>query len=150
MLPQALGAWLHFIAIFSAVACLAAERALYRPALDAASAQRLTRLDLGYGLSAVAILLTGLARVFWLGKGAAFYGGNPLFWAKLAVFAVVALLSLPPTVHYLRWRPALAAGQAPQVHPAAYRRVRALLWCEALGFLLLPLLAALMARGIGS
>jgi putative membrane protein len=149
MLAQAIGAWLHFGAIFCAVACLAAELALYGPAPDVVTARRLSRVDVGYGLSALAILLTGLARVFWLGKGAAFYADNPVFWAKMVLFAGVALLSLPPTVQYLRWRPALAAGQPPLIPVATWRRTRALLWSEAALFAGLPLLAALMARGIG-
>jgi putative membrane protein len=149
MLSQALAAWAHFAAIFILVAALATELALYRRELSHATARLLARVDAVYGGAAGAVLATGLARALWFGKGWAFYAGNPVFWSKLGVFALVALLSVPPTVHMLRWRKALAAGQPPTIGASTCRRMRALLLTQAALLLLLPLLAALMARGIG-
>ncbi|HVV91801.1 MAG TPA: DUF2214 family protein, partial [Hyphomicrobiales bacterium] len=109
MVGEALGAWIHFLAIFSAVACLAAEIALYRAEMTAAALQRLRRIDLGFGLAALAIVVTGLLRVFFFGKGADYYAHNHIFWAKMFLFVVVALLSIVPTLHFPR-AARLAAG----------------------------------------
>lgn len=44
---------------------------------------------------------TGLLRIATPLKGAAFYSRNPVFWAKMGLFGLVALLSVLPTMHYL-------------------------------------------------
>jgi putative membrane protein len=54
-------------------------------------------------LAAVLALGSGAARVVWFGKGAAFYLHNPVFYIKLALFAAVGLMSIPPTLQFLRW-----------------------------------------------
>jgi putative membrane protein len=149
MLTEALVAYAHVLSILLLGMCLAYELILYRRGLALREARLLLRIDLLYLFAALAVLASGLLRVFAVGKGSAFYLDNPVFYAKLALFLGVALLSLPPTFHYLRWRPALAAGQAPEVPEPVYRRIRRYLHAEMTLFLLIPLLAALLARGIG-
>lgn len=142
-------AYLHFLAIFALFALLSIEHVLFKAPLDLARARSLMLTDLAYGLCAGLVLLTGIARVLWFGKGWSYYLDNSLFHAKIGLFALVALLSLPPTLVFLNWRPALKAGRAPE--PSA-RQVLLLTWCirsELLLLLLIPLLAALMARGHG-
>jgi putative membrane protein len=148
MVDLALGAWIHFLAIFAAVAFLAAEIAIYRPAMSLASMQRLRRIDAGFGLAAVAIIVTGLLRVFFFGKGADYYAHNHIFWTKMALVIIVALLSIQPTVHFLRAARA-AAGDDVHVAPAAFSRTRMFLLIEAGLFGLIPLMATLMANGVG-
>jgi putative membrane protein len=36
-------------------------------------------------------------------KGSSFYLWNPLFWTKIALFAIVAMLSIPPILQLVRW-----------------------------------------------
>lgn len=95
------------------------------------------------------MLATGVARVLWFGKGAAYYMGNSLFHAKLGLFILVGLLSIVPTVVFIKWRKTLKTGQVPA--PSA-RQVRLVTWSiriELLLLLVIPLLATLMARGHG-
>ena len=73
-----------------------------------------------------------------------YYEHNAFFWAKLGTFALIGLLSVPPTLAYLRWR---REGGAPD--PQQVAGVRRLLWAEVLLFALLPIFAAAMARGYG-
>jgi putative membrane protein len=78
------------------------------------------------------------------------YRENPFFWLKLGTFAVVGLLSVGPTIRYGRWRKAVtsdatATPARPEVE-AARRRVVT----QLAVFPLIPVFAALMARGIGS
>jgi putative membrane protein len=148
MLDQAIAAYLHFLSIFATLACLVAEAALYRPRMSRATVTLLRRLDLAYLAGAVAIIATGLSRVFFYAKGPAFYAGNPVFWIKMALFLAVAPLSLPPTIHYIVSAKA-AAGDDIVVAPGLYRRMRGCIALELAIFALIPLAAALMARGIG-
>ena len=83
--------------------------------LTAAEARTLQRLDIIYGGAAVLVLVTGIMRMY-LEKGTTYYLHNGAFHALLGVFVVVALLSIYPTVVFLRWRaldprrPRTAAG----------------------------------------
>ena len=134
----------HHLLVFSLFGVLAAELITVRTGIDAAGVARIAKVDLWYGVLAGAILAVGFARASLAAKGWAYYQHNGFFWAKIGVFALIGLLSLPPTLTYLRWR---RAGTAPD--EAAVGRVRAFLWAEALLFLLLPAFAAAMARGYG-
>lgn len=146
---DALVAALHYVSILLTGMFLAAELILYRPGMAARDARLLARIDLLYFISALGILGSGLLRVFAVGKGSAFYLENPVFYAKFGIFLIVALLSVPPTLHFLGWRKDLAAGKAPVMAELMFRRIRRLMHAELALFLSIPLLAALMARGFG-
>ena len=135
---------LHHIAVFGLVATLAMEgMALRALSIDPA---RLARLDARFGGVAGLVLLIGAVRVVWGGKGWAFYDSNPFFWAKIALFAAIGLLSIGPTLLFVRWRKA-AAGDADFVPPAEeLRRARWWVGLEALLLVLLLACAAAMAR----
>jgi putative membrane protein len=147
-MSSALIAFLHHAAAFTLVAALGAEHLLFHPRPDLATARRLQRLDQVYGASAVILLAAGLLRVFYFEKGSAFYFGNPFFFAKLALFAAVALLSIYPTVVFLSWRPAVRAGRAPEIPAPQAARIVLLMRLQlaAVGAILFS--AAFMAKGI--
>lgn len=148
-MTAAFAAYLHFIAIFALFALLSIEHVLFKAPLDLKRARSLMITDIAYGVCAGIVLLTGLARVLWFGKGTAYYLGNSLFHAKVGLFILVALLSILPTYVFFNWRNAVQAGQAPE--PSA-RQMRLVTWCirlELLLLLVIPLPATLMARGFG-
>jgi putative membrane protein len=148
MIAEALGAYAHFLSIFTMVSLLAAEAALYRQRMPSATLTLLRRLDLGYGIAAGAVIVTGLLRVFFLAKGPAFYNANPVFWVKMALFVLVGLMSVPPTIHYIRTAKASGGGEI-VIPERSFRRIRSHLWGQLALFTLIPLAATLMARGIG-
>ena len=90
------------------------------------------------------LAIAGFARAIFAEKGWAYYQHNAFFWAKIVTFAVIGLLSVPPTLAFLRWRRdgALPADEA-------VTRVRRYLWMQVLLFPLLPAFAAAMSRGYG-
>ncbi|MDZ4191685.1 MAG: DUF2214 family protein [Pseudomonas sp.] len=142
-------AYLHFLSIFALFALLSIEHVLFKAPLDLSRARSLMITDLVYGICAGLVLATGVARVLWFGKGATYYMGNSLFHAKLGLFILVGLLSILPTVVFIKWRKTVKAGQVPA--PSA-RQVRLVTWSiriELLLLLVIPLLATLMARGYG-
>lgn len=147
---QAIAAYLHYISIFALFALLTVEHVLFKPdRLDAQRARTLIRIDIAYGATAGVVLLTGFARVLWFAKGTDYYLQNFLFHAKVGLFILVGLISILPTFTFLNWRPALLAGQAPQLSPGRAKAVIMTIRLELLLLLIIPLLAVLMARGYG-
>ena len=134
----------HHLFIFGLFGVLVAELALVRRGLDAAGVRRVAAVDLWYGVFALGILAVGFSRAVFAAKGWMYYQHNHFFWAKIGVFAVIGVLSAPPTIAYLRWR---RAGHAPT--DAEVAGVRRCLIAELALFALLPALAAAMARGYG-
>lgn len=140
---------LHHLAAFTLVATLAVEVALFKPPLSVMSARRLQRTDLMFGVAAVLLLCVGLMRVFWFEKGARYYWHDLYFLIKFAAFLSAALISIYPTLTFLAWRPAVEAGNAPQLSIEQTRRVRLCLMLELTAIVIILPCAALMARGFG-
>jgi putative membrane protein len=134
-------AFLHHLAAFTMVAALVVEFVLIRGELNPAAGRKLARADMVYGLSATALLVIGLLRVFYFEKGAGYYFQNAAFVAKLALFVAIALLSIYPTVKFISWRKGIDAAAAPAI--------RRIIHLELIGIVLILLFAALMADGIG-
>lgn len=149
MTLEALLAYAHLLAIFTMVVFLASEAALCRAEwLNAAVVERLGKVDMVYGIAAGMVLVTGLARVFLGSKGAAWYAHNPLLYLKLAMFLVIGLISIKPTLMFVRWRRALrASGTLPDA--AEIKKARRLVMVQAHIFPLIPLAAVFLARGFG-
>jgi putative membrane protein len=135
-------AFLHHVAAFALVAAIVVEFVVIRDELNVRTARRLARADMVVGLSAGVLVVVGLLRVFYFEKGAAFYLHNAAFIAKMALFVVVALLSIYPTLKFLSWR---KGG----VDASAVPAIRRILHLELVGVVLILLCAPLMARGIG-
>ncbi|MEX2147654.1 MAG: DUF2214 family protein [Candidatus Rokuibacteriota bacterium] len=141
--------YLHYLSMLFIGAFLTVELILCRPGVSAAHVRLLPRLDIGYFSAALVALATGLLRVFVYAKGWPFYASHPIFWVKMALYLAVALVSIAPTIAFIRWSRRLGAGAAPLPAPGDIARIRRLVHLE-LGLLaLIPLMAVLMARGIG-
>lgn len=134
----------HHILVFSLFGVLFAELVLVRKGVDLATVGRVSRIDLMYGAVAGLIVIVGFGRAIFAAKGWAYYSHNLFFHAKVGVFVLVGLLSIPPTIAYIRWR---RAGSAPT--DAQVASVRMYLLAELALFALLPAFAAAMARGYG-
>ncbi|RTZ40026.1 DUF2214 family protein [Candidimonas sp. SYP-B2681] len=147
---NSLFAFLHHIAAFTLVAALAMELALIRETLSTSIARKLQRADLIFGLSAAAVLVIGLLRVVYFGKGVTYYLSNVPFMAKLTLFIIIGVLSIYPTREFLSWRHTLKAGRIPYVAPDKLRKLRVTIYLELAALPALILCAALMARGVGS
>jgi putative membrane protein len=148
-MSTALIAFLHHLFAFTLVASLAYEFVAFRKGMTLEETRRIQRVDLAYGISAGLLLVVGLLRVFLFEKGVNFYINSPFFWVKMAAFLLVALLSIDPTIRYLRWNRALKENRPPDVSDAENKRTRLLLGLEVAGIIIILLAAALMARGIG-
>jgi putative membrane protein len=150
MVLESILAYLHISAILALVVFISSEAALCRPEwMNATVVERLVTVDRIYGISAAAVLVTGLLRIFLGVKGSGYYLGNWLLHVKIAAFVVVALISIAPTLRFLRWRKALRAdGSLPPADEV--RRARKLVMLQAHIIPFIPLAAVFLARGFGA
>jgi putative membrane protein len=149
MLTDLILAILHHVAIVTLIVLLAVEFALLRPGLSATDLRRLTNMDAAYGATAGLVIAFGICRVVWGLKGPDYYLANVWFWAKMASFVLIGLLSIPPTMKLLTWRRALK--QDPLFLPPApdVARLRSFVHAEVGLLILVVAFAAAMARYSG-
>ena len=134
----------HHLLIFSLFGVLIAELVLVRDGMEGVMLQRLAAIDLWYGVIAGLIVAVGFSRAVFAAKGWGYYERNLYFWLKIATFLLIAALSFPPTMAFIRWR---RSSTPPSTQ--AIQDVRRLLWMQLVLFPLLPAFAAAMARGFG-
>ena len=149
MILDATLAYLHFTAVFVLFAFLTTQVVLMRAPLDTKTIRLLGRVDIWYALSAAAVLLTGLLRLGFGAKGADFHLGAWPIYVKIGLFLAVALMSVIPTLEFIRWRRELdhdAAWQLPAERQAKMRRI---VMIEVHLAALIPVFAVMTARGLG-
>lgn len=137
--------YLHFISIFAIVGSLVSEHLLLKKEMTRSEIGRVARIDAVYGIAALTLLVAGLT--LWLsdiGKPAAFYSKNWIFHTKITCFLLVGLLSIHPTVFFIRNR----KGNANELVTIP-KSIIMMLRMELLLLAVIPLLAGLMAKGIG-
>jgi putative membrane protein len=134
----------HHILIFCIFGVVAAELSSVRPGMTVDGVRRIARIDTWYGILAGFIVVVGFSRALFAAKGWEYYLYNAFFWSKIGTFVVIGVLSVPPTVAFIRWR---RAGVAPTDGQVA--TIRRFLWAETGLFALVVGFAAAMARGYG-
>ena len=145
----ALIAFGHFLAFFALTAAAVLQLALLTESMSADTARRIQRADRAAGLSAVAVLGFGLLRVFYFEKGAAYYFSNTWFLIKFGLFVIAALISLYPTLKFLRWKAVLGQGNGIELDAAELARLKSVIHWELVLIIGILLCASLMARGFG-
>jgi putative membrane protein len=145
MTPEIILRYIHFISIFAIVSTLVSEHLLLKKTMTRGELGKMARIDAVYGIAALTLLAAGLT--LWLGsfgKPSWFYSKNWVFHLKITLFAVVGLLSIYPTVFFLKNR----KGE-PTETVAVPGAVFMMLRIELLLLFIIPLLAGLMAHGVG-
>lgn len=140
-------AFLHHLAFVVLFVTLGVEMILLRQPLTLESARRLQMYDGIYGAAAGAVLIIGSLRVYFFEKGWYYYLTNHAFLTKIAIFVAVGLVSIIPTMEFMRWRKETKAGKVPQVDPLKLQRLRKIVHWELVGLMLVLFFAAWMARG---
>ena len=146
---DAILAYLHFIAIFILFGFLTAETVIIRRPLDASSIRLLGRLDLWYFGAAIVVLLTGFLRLGFGAKGPEFYLASWPIYVKVSLFVLIAVISIAPTLAFIRWRRALDHDPAWKVPDDEHRRYRKLVMAEVHLAAAIPAFAVIMSRGLG-
>lgn len=147
MLLEATLAYLHLAAVLAMVVFSTSQAALLRAEwLNAAVVQRLALVNRVYLITLAALLLTGLLRAGLGLKGLHWYGTQPLLWGKLAGLALLAWAAVVPSQAYRRW--AAPGAELPVAQEVA--AVRQQVMRASHGMLVIPALAVLLARGVGT
>lgn len=140
---------LHHLLVFSLAAILAVESVTVRRDLSSGAIRLLGRIDGSYGIVATLIVIVGFGRVFFGLRGWEYYIYYWAFWAKMAAFVMVGLLSIPPTLRFIAWNRALSGDGAFRVPEMELASVQRYIRAEIGFFVLILVFAATMARGIG-
>ena len=107
-------AYLHYSSIILLAGFLVGELASCRAGHETEQARRLAGIDAVFFASALAALATGLLRLFLRqGRQLLHRHGQPTFWVKMALYVIIAAISIEPTRTFLRWKRA-AASAAPR------------------------------------
>jgi putative membrane protein len=142
-------AYLHFAAVFTLFAFLTVEAVLLRAPLDAARVRLLGQMDLWYGGSALVVLVSGFLRAGVGAKGGDFYFSAWPIYVKIGLFLVVGIISIYPTLAFFRWKREQQHDPSWTVPAAEQARMRKLVMIEVHIAALIPLVAVIMARGLG-
>ncbi|MET0231193.1 MAG: DUF2214 family protein [Rhodanobacteraceae bacterium] len=148
MWSDAILAYVHFAAILSLVWFLAKEWTLLRAGAPRIDTERLASADAGFGVTAMLVLVTGGLRAVYGAKGWPFYAHNPAFHVKVTLFVIVGLVSIAPTLAFMRWREARRADPGYVVAEAEWKRARRFVMIELHLIALIPLAAVIMSRGL--
>ena len=149
VLKSAFVAYAHYLCIVICFGALLFERLRLNTDLSRNDFISIIIADILYGLAGVLIIVTGILRVKFFGQGPEFYTHNPLFWFKIVSYISIGVLSLYPTITYILWAIPLTKNKLPDITSKLVSRFRLIINIELIGFSLIPLMATLMARGIG-
>ncbi|MBL7872756.1 MAG: DUF2214 family protein [Cyclobacteriaceae bacterium] len=137
--------YIHFISIFAIVGSLVSEHLLLKKEMTRLEISRLARIDAMYGIAALSLLAAGLT--LWLGsigKPAIVYTKNWIFHTKLTCFILIGLLSICPTMFFITNRKG-NPDEIIKTPPLIFWMLR----IELVLLFIIPLLAGLMAKGVG-
>ena len=141
-------AFLHHLVVFTLFASLVVELALLNQTFNQEVANKLRFFDGVYGASAGLILVIGSIRVMSYEKGADYYLHSSPFLIKMAIFALVGLISIYPTIVFYKWGKSLRQGVLPNFSSEQRSRIVGILYVELVGLILIILNAVLMAKGV--
>ena len=125
-------------------ACLAMQHFLIKPKVSMETFKKISFIDKIYGLSAIVTLVCGFLLWFVVGKPAIFYMKNAILHTKITLFFIMGLISIYPTFYFIKNRKLKVTEIEIPKKIIMFVRV------ELLIFIVLPLLANLMASGIGN
>ena len=128
------------------VSSVVTEHLLLKAKMTRAELKRLSVIDGFYGISSIIVVSSGLS--LWLGgigKPVEFYTNNPIFLTKVGLFIVVGLLSLYPTIFFLKNRKGDVQSELIELP----KSIKIVIRMELLILFSIPLLATLMVNGVG-
>ena len=140
--------YLHFLSILLVYAAVFAEYIMLSRSLRRKKLSFLAKIDGVYGIASIFVVGAGMA--MWFGfdaglgfKPAAWYMENPIFHLKYGLFIVVGILSIWPSIFFMRQR---KGNQEEEV--LIPNQIRTIVCVELVILSLIPILAVLAAAGI--
>ncbi len=145
MIAYLLIKYCHYLSILMVFAGLLAEVIILKPQHTRAEIKSQAKYDGLYGLGAILVVGIGLTLWYGVGKPAEYYSNNWIFLTKFGLFTLIGLLSIAPTIFFLKNR---KGDQLEVIEIPRY--IKPLVIIELILLLIMPLLAVLMANGYGS
>lgn len=136
--------YIHFASIFTILITVGGEFFLVKSQLSRRELQRISRIDGLYGLASITLVAAGLTLWFGVGKPAEYYNTNWIFHLKWTLFVIVGILSIVPTVFFNKTR----KGDPDEIVDVP-ARVKTFIRLELAILFLIPILASMMAKGVG-
>lgn len=146
-------AGLHLLALGIGLGAVVGRGAALREPASLQSLRRALRADTMWGIAAALWIGTGLWRVLaQTEKTTQYYLHNHLFLTKMGLLALILALEIWPMMTLIRWRVALARGQAVDLvaRPKTARRIATFSHLEATIVVIMVFVAAALARGSGA
>jgi len=137
--------YLHYLGILAVFSSLVGEHLLIADKMSRKSIQRLSIVDAVYGMGAILVTVAGFLLWFKFGKPSDFYSNGWIIWVKLSVFGVVGAISLIPTFYFLAERKG-----SPEEIVDIPKKMKMIIRIELTLLIIMPLLGAMMAQGIGA
>ncbi len=134
---------MHLLAVLILFACLSIELASLKNLMQRKALKRIAYVDALYGISAVIVLASGLYLALKVGKGADFYFGNLAIYIKLGVFVFVGLISIIPTIFFIKQ----SKGEGEQ-EVEIPQNIKRIIISELILILCLPAFGVLLANNI--
>ena len=135
--------YIHLLAVLILIGGILIENAAAKPSISGEDARNLARVDATCGISMLLLLIVGLILWFGVGKPPDFYTVNPVFHAKLTLVIALLITAIRPALFFIKHR----QSEAEQL--TVPKSVLLCLRIEIGFILLIPILAWLMARGVG-
>jgi putative membrane protein len=146
-------AGLHLIALGLGLGAVIARGTALRESPSNAALRRAFRSDTTWGIAALLWISTGVWRmVAGLEKPPGYYYTNPVFHAKMGLFALILILELWPMITLFRWRRSFSAGESAErlMTRGAGKRIAMISHIEALIVVAMVFVAVMLARGYGA
>lgn len=140
--------YIHFLSILLVYAAVFAEFVMLSRSLSRQKISFLAKIDGVYGIASIFVVGAGMA--MWFGfdaglgfKPSAWYMENPIFHLKYGLFVLVGILSIWPSIFFMRQR---KGDQEKDIQIPDH--IRAIVRIELIILSLIPILAVLAAAGI--
>lgn len=143
-MAEALFRTLHMLGLLGVAAGLVIAILVTRPGLGRDDVDGLSKTYLMTLIALALTTLAGLALWLWVGKPAAFFNNNPVFHAKMGLVIILAILLLVPALFFYRNNKSTSEEMI-----SIPLSVRIMQRTAIPLIIVLPVLAYLMARGIG-
>ena len=144
MITDLLIRYFHFLGFLVVFAAVLVQHFLLKGTVSRATVAKAQRFDIVYAVAVIIVLATGLLQWFAGAKPAVFYGSNPVFHTKLTLFLLVGLVSIYPSVFMGKQKKG-DQGEMVTIPKALVHSIR----LELLLLVVMPLLAVIMAKGLG-
>ncbi|KAL3810774.1 hypothetical protein ACHAXA_011786 [Cyclostephanos tholiformis] len=147
--PSALAAYGHYVALLGMLGCTMAERLTIKPNMTPEEEDFVAGAHIGLGVFGALIAYTGYLRAMVYEKGFDFYAHEPIFWLKVALVGVYGAASFFNTTVIIKRAVAKRNGDFKPMGEKLSKRMIQICNAELVAIATIPLIATVMARGVG-